>query len=1259
MTPTALGRVWEESFAPEALRLARRFESAWRAGQGDCPDPSDFLAGDRREQPGNLLALLRVDMALRRQEGDRGGAEHYRRRYPELDDDVLVGLVYEEFCLREEAGEAPDPAEYEARYPEVADVLRGVLDIHGLVAGCAATATHEAAPPDLFPEAGQTIAGFRLVEELGRGTFARVFRAQERQLADRAVVLKVSRLGTREPQTLARLQHTYIVPVHSHQTDPSSGLHLLCMPFFGRMTLERVLAAPAVKAARSGSELAAALACLQPAEGGLRPSGRAELEGRSYPRAIAWWGANLAEALHHAHERGVLHRDVKPSNILVTDEGLPMLLDFNLARDPGADIGGVGRERVGGTLAYMAPEHLEAMLGHATGPADPRSDLYALGLVLLEALGTPPLSRPAGSALTADLPFRLLEGRRAGPPRIDTGPRSVPADFAAVLRKCLAPDPADRHGSAGELAADLRAVANAGPLRYTHEPLWSRVTGTVRRNRLRIAVAVPLLLAVVASAVARYQEQAAGLRREALARRFLDRGAHSLGHDDCVEAAARFASAAELAEGWASLHRLRRDALDKREEALEAASLRAQADALNRDADTLRFRLLGFGGDRSTASHDLEAALAPFGVLADPSWSRHVRLSRLDGPRREWLLGEVNELLFLWVVAAATDARGDPDIAQRAVVYCDRALAFASPVGPWDTLRDWARWQAGLIASPPEIPGDTAREDSARACFQWSLLAKLVKNRRLALVWLERARSLRPNDYWNQYALAYNCEQTGDVDGALRHYEAAIALRPSAPWAWFNRAHLHAFRRGAWGVALEDLDRALATSHGLSDDLARFRIERGLVRQAVGDVVGARSDFDSVIASGARGRLASAARLDRARLDVETGRPRRAWADVVALVGSDPDDGTARLAHARLALRLGWPDVAEADLSRLLRVGARFPASTRAQWLEGRAVARLALGRSADAEVDAAAALRLEPSPSRSRLRARAALAAGHEVDPGLLDPDAIGSWPVGGPPLARDLRAAVDRLRAAEVCPSGHDSRSRTALLARAAMLSALGEHADAIAEAVRLASRFPTPSSFALCAQVRLRADDWPGAASDVARGLSRDRDDPRLQTLRARILLRNGEPAAALTWLDRACLQDEAGPARIWRARTLMALGRPEAAVKDWSLVQEHDPQDPIAYLGRAHAFRRLGLWLNVLADLEYAAERVPDGSPLLDRVALEYVASLPAIPNRFPRIVGLARRMLLGHLRSAIPAILQGPVARSFEPLRHQAAGGGPA
>ena len=168
-----------------------------------------------------------------------------------------------------------------------------------------------------------------------------------------------------------------------------TGLNLLCMPYFGRITLTQILADAKSATTYYGSDLAQALDRLAPSECAepTRAEGRRALSSRTCPRAIAWWGARLAEALDHAHERGVLHQDIKPSNVLVTADGMPMLLDFNLAREPLVD----GKEEatagnLGGTIDYMAPEHLEALADCVAHQVDGRSDIFGLGVVLYEAV---------------------------------------------------------------------------------------------------------------------------------------------------------------------------------------------------------------------------------------------------------------------------------------------------------------------------------------------------------------------------------------------------------------------------------------------------------------------------------------------------------------------------------------------------------------------------------------------------------------------------------------------------------------------------------------------------------------------------------------------------------------------------------------------------------------------------------------------------------------------------------------------------------
>jgi eukaryotic-like serine/threonine-protein kinase len=1245
MSRSAPGHTWEEAASPVADQLVRQFEADWRASDASQarpaaaasrtrPDPANYLPGDPHERTPALLALLRAELTLRFRAGESARVEEYRHRHPELAPDALVALAYEEFCLREEAGEAPDPAEYEARFSDVAAMLREVLDIHGLIVeGSCSTARVPEPPSARLPEAGQVISGFTLVEELGRGTFARVFLAREQQLADRPVALKVARAGSREPQTLARLQHTHIVPVYSYRVDPATGLHLLCMPYLGRVTLADLLAELGAGRARSGADLVAALDRLEPpGDPAGCAAGRRAVASRPYDRAIAWWGARLAEALQFAHERDVLHRDLKPSNVLVTGEGMPMLLDFNLA---GAKIaaGNGGTAGLGGTLAYMAPEHLEALAGAPAGEIDHRADLYALGVVLFQALGGQPF--PPRGASTAERLRDAIAQRRAGAPRLrDACPGASPA-LEAVVRKCLEPKRDDRYAIAANLATDLQAVADGGPLRYTSEPLPSRASRALRRNARGIAAALIVVVVATLVVAAWLRGQAERLHQEEDARHRFWLAEHSEQDGQYAAAAAQFTAAADLVRGRRDLRAFRDQAMRRQLLALRTHAAREQVDALLRRGDALRFGLMGLGGDPAEASLELESALRPFGVLDDSDWDRRPDWQLLGLGRREQLRDEVNDLLFLWVVAS--DRPGELKASRRAVALCDRALTFAEPRGPWLALR--ARHAALTCAEPPPPPGgadDPARATSARACFQRSLLCKLAEDRAGALVWLERAVQLRPDDYWYQFALAYQHDLADHVDRALTHYEAALALRPASPWALANRAHLLWSRRGAWGRARRDLERALEQVDGRHG--VPIRLEYGLVLQRLGDFRSARAAYARVLAQGRETRAARIARLNLAKLEADSGAPGRARAAYDALLAEDPGDRDARRGRAVLALRLGRAGAAEADLTWLLR--AAPGAAGRAEVLAYRAMARLLRGLPEEAEADAAEALRLDPGPGRSRpvLWRRAVLASGGNLDLRDASPDEFALWPVAGHALEADLLAAADRLRAAADGAAATDSpAAMAALRTRAVLLSALGRHEEAEAEASRAVARAPlsAPASETR-ARVRHRRGDRPGALADVAQGLALEPDDARLRALGASLALEAGDPGAALAECDRASSAGAPVSAGLeaLRARALMALGRPEAALDAWSRALGDDPEDARFLLGRARAFTQLGLWDQALADLERAADDAGERPGLLERIALAYGSCLIARPARIDRVLALARRAGAAWLREIL-------------------------
>jgi serine/threonine protein kinase/Tfp pilus assembly protein PilF len=1258
MSRTYSGPFSDGSTSADVDRLARQYESDLQASPLRRPELRDYLPSDPLLRPSALLALLRVDMAQRWQAQERAAVEWYRDRYPELDGEALVSLIYEEYCLREEAGEAPEAAEYDERFPAVAASFRAVLEIHNLVQqgqgrgssrakstlmgagrGTSTSTSRRPAPSARtpLPDVGQTIAGFHLVEELGRGSFARVFRAEEQQLADRPVAMKVTRTGSREPQTLARLQHTHIVPIYSYRTDPATGLHLLCMPYLGRVTLARVLGDPAIKSGRSGAELALVIDRLQAPEGGMNPdaarasASASAVAGRTYARAIAWWGARLAEALEHAHDRGVLHRDVKPSNILVTADGLPMLLDFNLAQEPAIEASDGDGRTLGGTLAYMAPEQLEALASGGAEWVDARSDLYALGVVLYECLtrGARTFTLP-GEALGLTEALRAVAAqRRARVPRIrDTHP-DVPAAFEAVIGRCLAPNPHDRYATASELAHDLQAVADDAPLSFAREPLVSRSVRWLRRNRRRLAVAAPLVVALLVAAWAGVSHQMAAIALIADVEAHIERGNRLVEADRPEIAELHFNDAARLAAGGtgARLKQLGAQAAEQARRARLSKAVRDQADDLFDRGERLRFVLLNFYGDPRIAGREVKAALGKFSVPDDPRWMSQPSIALLDPKRRERLRNEVNDLLFLWVVVLDSDRRNDRELARQAVQVCDAALRFVTPTGPWLALR--ARYAALRDGKPPpSAPAALSGNDhemasSARGCFQWGLLCDLEGRVEATIAWLERATDRAPDDYWSQFYLAYYYARAHRPQQAQVHNEAAIALRKDSPWAWYNRALVER-AGGDLDQALADLNRAVALAENQDVDFLAARLYLGIVKAGLGDAAGARAEYESVLAAAAGDGdpyLTRAARLNLAHLDLQSGAVDRALAEYDRLLDEEPHDVQARYSRALLAQRRGQAAQAEADWTILLQDDPDNTAEVLAQ----RAEAWLALGQPPAAQADAADAYRRRPSPAHERLWIRTLLALGRFDE--LLwvkAPDDLVVLPGGDGALRADLALAAERLRG--LAEGGGLAGTSPALVhrTRAVVLSALGDTA-AEAEASRaIALGSESHEAYLVRARVRRRAGDLQGALADVEAGLAREPGDPRLFELWGLLESDTGHPTRSLIVLNRALIRGAAASVHAARAQALMALGRDEEAVREWSLARDDDPQDPRLCLGRARALIRLRRWARALADLDEAADRAGDHPTLLVRITLTAAACLPARPDRFPQWLAQARR-----------------------------------
>ncbi|RIK70194.1 MAG: hypothetical protein DCC67_20890, partial [Planctomycetota bacterium] len=398
------------------------------------------------------------------------------------DDEAAVDLIYHEFLLREQCGERPLVAEFAQRFPRHAAALVQQVQLHEALAdaraatdGAAASDTVERStvaavdgapgtPARSFrPGAGRRQLGrYTLVEQVGSGSFGAVYRAYDSEL-DRTVAIKMPLDGRmadrselerfwREARSVARLRHPSIVAVHE----------------VGRCEQTPFLVSEFVV----GASLAEALAAR-----------------RFGPREAAELIAALADALHYAHEMGVVHRDVKPANVMLDALGRPRLMDFGLARRETGDLTMTLDGQVLGTPAYMSPEQARG----ESRNVDRRSDVYSLGVILYQALtGELPFSGPARMALHQVLHEEPRRPRSLAP--------KTPRDLETICLRAMAKEPGERYAAACDMADDLRRFLR-------HEPIRARRVGRVERawrwSRRKPAVAgLSAAVCVLAGALA-------------------------------------------------------------------------------------------------------------------------------------------------------------------------------------------------------------------------------------------------------------------------------------------------------------------------------------------------------------------------------------------------------------------------------------------------------------------------------------------------------------------------------------------------------------------------------------------------------------------------------------------------------------------------------------------------------------------------------------------------------------------------------------
>lgn len=420
--------------------------------------------------PGELDELLRQAAAELRQNLETGNdcrVETILNAFPSLASDPhsALELIVLEFQLRRERGQNPEPLQWYERFPQWRERLRDRLE--GLASNVVASAEQEtvamqsvrpgvegravaSAADDKVPLLGR----HEILEEIGRGGMGVVYRARDLVL-ERIVALKVIRSGSlasaeevscfyREARAAAALRHPNIVPIYGMGLHEQQ--HGFSMALFPRGSLSEHL-------------------------------------NDYYPdlRAAVMLMVKVARAVQAAHEQGIIHRDLKPGNILLDEQGEPVVGDFGLAKRQDVSATVTLSGRIIGTPAYMAPEQ-------ARGETVTRAaDIWALGVILYELLTG---SRPFRGVTVDEVKEKVVH---ADPVSLRRLRAELPTDLETIVLKCLSKEPIRRYGSAAELADDLERWQRGEPIQARSDTLRQRLRRQFHRRVGRKGVVLLLV----------------------------------------------------------------------------------------------------------------------------------------------------------------------------------------------------------------------------------------------------------------------------------------------------------------------------------------------------------------------------------------------------------------------------------------------------------------------------------------------------------------------------------------------------------------------------------------------------------------------------------------------------------------------------------------------------------------------------------------------------------------------------------------------
>ncbi len=836
------------------------------------------------------------------------------------DDDAFLDGLFDEFVAQALEGVRVD---LDARLAGRTHLLPRARELLALATRVAGSRVGGAALP-------LRVAGYAIERELGRGATSVVFLARQASLGDRRVALKILNPATvpssrerrrflAEASALARVRHDHVIAVHD--VIAADDLLGYAMEWIDGCSL-RDLIDQRARGVREG------LAALPQAQ---------------WVPFVCRTGVALARALACVHAAGLLHRDVKPGNVLVRSDGVPVLADFGLVRD---DAGSM-ETRAGtflGTLVYAAPEQVR---GEAL---DVRADVYGLAAALHHALTLAP---PVQGATTAAILAQIEAGRVRPLRQID---RSLPRDLETVIGKAMEPDPRRRYADAAAFADDIERVLGLQPIRARPPGLLGRSAKALRRNRRVVAgvaagalVTVLLMVALrVAGAVEERARMAVARELRAARLALLDPGLRARvermrlgeGAPDAMLAASVAAAAAHCAR------------------VLAIDPTRADAVALHAVLDAAQARMHGEVHAAASVTDPIAIGVAAFLAGSFEAALQQLEPVAVDNAFADGLVGQAH-------LALGRPERAYPRLARVAAAFPEAGHLQAAAADAALRCGD-AAFARRLLAQ--------ARAAATPAA------ADLVRRLDADLAWLAGRRDEALAVYTGPLAvteLGY-LRRTQMLEAGGRHADAVMGYINLLLAGVDDEGRRNVIRaaRGYWS-SLSDMDRrrmltaelagAMVPGPPLLGVMAVVLRARGQLDRTAGDGPPAFTvDRDRVLAAEPGGIEAVALRVDADRLDLaRCASADDAWRERLVAAWLDPVGGVraeeqtvaagARLAPDRRAFERDLPPIAPPwrlvarlpDIA-LARIGAYGEPVASVGDVDGDAIADVLLGHRAE-----------------------------------------------------------------------------------------------------------------------------------------------------------------------------------------------------------------------------------------------------------------------------------------------------------------------